>query len=480
MGGWILSLGAGEIRLCSMDDLPSSILAEILKRIGDTADRNSASLVCKRFHSAEGDQRGSLRVGCGLHPATQALNLLCIRFPHLRSLEISYSGWISNLGKQLDDNGLLVLPSRCPCLEDLTLSFCSFITDSGLGHLSSCRNLRSLKLNFAPSISSNGLLSVVVGCKNLSKLHLSRCMKVRSSEWLEYLGKFGVLEDLTVKNCKAIGEAEVMRLGFGWRRLRRLELEVDSSYRDLKIHHRFSASGDLPRLHPPCDVLEELRLVNCIFAQGVLSSVLGSCRRLKKLSMDRCYGLRDSHMISMALNSSNLRSISLRLPSHFVYPSQMTDESLKALGRHCPLLEEVEVCFSDVDSPSAPCSFSLSGLLAVLHGCPVRSLALERAHLFGDVGMEALCSSSSTSLEKLELIRCQEVSDEGLRLLVGFPRLSCVTLRKCLGITDYGLQPLQGLKKLGTLMVEDCPQISEKAVRAAARSASYAQDLSWL
>ncbi|CAA7408046.1 unnamed protein product [Spirodela intermedia] len=472
-----------------MDDLPLSILAEILKRIGDTGDRNSASLVCKRFHSAEGDQRGSLRVGCGLHPATEALNLLCIRFPSLRSLEISYSGWISNLGKQLDDNGLLVLASRCPCLEDLTLSFCSFITDSGLGHLSSCGNLRSLKLNFAPSTSSNGLLSVVVGCKNLSKLHLLRCMKVRSSEWLEYLGKFGVLEDLTVKNCKAIGEAEVMRLGFGWRILRRLELEIDSSYRDFKAHHRSSASGDFPRQHPPCDALEELRLVNCIFAQGGLSSVLGSCRRLKKLSLDRCYSLRNSDMISMALNSGNLRSISLRLPSHFVepgtvniYPSQMTDESLRALAHHCLSLEEVDVCFSDLDSPSAPCCFSLSGLLAVLHCCPVRSLVLERAHIFGDVGMEALCSSSSSSssLEKLELIRCQEVSDEGLRLLAVFPRLNCVTLRKCLGVTDYGLQPLLGLKKLETLMVEDCPRISEKAVRAAARSASYAQDLSWL
>uniref|UniRef100_A0A1D1ZGE1 F-box/LRR-repeat protein 14 n=1 Tax=Anthurium amnicola TaxID=1678845 RepID=A0A1D1ZGE1_9ARAE len=467
-----------------MEEVPEHLLLEILRRIDDTADRNSTSLVCKRFHSAEGEQRGSLRTGCGLHPATEALASLCTRFPNLSKLEIDYSGWMSHLGKQLDDRGLLVLPSHCPLLEDLTLSFCSFITDAGLGHLSSCRNLRSLKLNFAPSISSNGLLTVVVGCKKLSTLHLSRCMKVKSSEWLEYLGKFGVLEDLTIRNCRAIGEADVMRLGSGWRRLRRLELEVDANYRDLKTHNQLPANRQLIQ-HIVCDSLEELRLVNCAFPYRVgLSCVLGSCKMLEKLCLDRCCGLMDRDMIALALGSSNLRCLSLYLPSHFdapgmmsIYPPQLTDDSLRALACSCPTLVEVAISLSDPVLPSIS-SFSQSGILTLIRSCPVRVLVLNRAYMFDDRGMEDL--TSCNFLEKLELISCQEVSDEGMQLVGYIPRLSSLTLCKCLGITDFGLKPLLSLKKLESLTVHDCPQISEEGVQGAARSVSYRQDLSWL
>ncbi|XP_078443531.1 F-box/LRR-repeat protein 14-like isoform X4 [Wolffia australiana] len=312
-----------------MDELPSSILAEILLKIDNTKDMNSAALVCKRFHSVDGDQRGSLRVGCGLHPAIEALNLLCMRFPHLKSIEIAYPGWTPSHGNQLDDQGLLLLPTLSPSLETLTLNFCSFITDSGLSHLSSFKHLRSLQLNFAPSISSNGLLTLVVGCKNLSKLHLSRCMKLRSSEWLDYLGKFGVLEDLTVKNCKAIFEHDIMKLGSGLRRLRRLDLEIDSNYRDRNNRHgRNSVNSP-----SSCEAMEEIRLKNCELLDGEgLSLLLPSCGSLKKLAINKCFGLMDSHLIAMALKSVSLKELEL------VCCHDFSDEGLRLVNA-LPCLE---------------------------------------------------------------------------------------------------------------------------------------------
>ena len=78
------------------------------------------------------------------------------------------------------------------------------------------------------------------------------------------------------------------------------------------------------------------------------------------------------------------------------------------------------------------------------------------------------------------MIRCQEISDEGLQLAGQFPRLCILRLRKCLGVTDDGLKPLIGSYKLETLTVEDCPQISERGGQGAARSVSFRQDLSWM
>ncbi|TQD68692.1 hypothetical protein C1H46_045775 [Malus baccata] len=141
------------------------------------------------------------------------------------------------------------------------------------------------------------------------------------------------------------------------------------------------------------------------------------------------------------------------------------------------MLESVRISYSDGEFPSFS-SFTLDGILNLIQKCPVRELAFDQVYSFNDVGMEALCLA--LHLETLELIRCQEISDEGLQLVGQFPRLSILRLIKCLGVSDDGLKPLAGSYKLELLAVEDCPQISERGVLGAAKSVSFRQDLSWM
>uniref|UniRef100_M8CPL5 F-box domain-containing protein n=1 Tax=Aegilops tauschii TaxID=37682 RepID=M8CPL5_AEGTA len=166
-----------------MEDLPEALVTEILKRITRISDLNYLSLVSKQLYKIEGNQRGAIRVGSGLCTATEALTSLCARFTNLQKLEIDYSGWIPEHGNQLDNKGLFVFSSHCSSLIDLTLSFCSYIDDSGLGCLVHCKKLVSLRLNSAPKITSYGHLSVAVGCTSLSALHLIDCEKIDSVEW---------------------------------------------------------------------------------------------------------------------------------------------------------------------------------------------------------------------------------------------------------------------------------------------------------
>ncbi|XP_052175176.1 F-box/LRR-repeat protein 14 [Diospyros lotus] len=466
-----------------MDDLPDQLVWEILSRIKKTIDRNSLSLACKRLYHLDNEERKSLRVGCGLDPANEALISLCNRFPNLTRVEIIYSGWMSKLGKQLDDQGLLVLSNNCSSLSDLTLSYCTFITDVGLGYLASCSKLSSLKLNFAPRISGCGILSLVVGCKNLRNLHLIRCLNVSSVEWLEYLGKLEILEDLSIKNCRAIGEGDLIKLGPSWRKLKRLQFEVDANYRYMKVYDRLAVDR-WQKQWVPCESMQELSLVNCIISPGRgLACVLGKCKNLEKIHLDMCVGVRDCDIIGLARKSANLQSISLRVPSDFSLPLlvnnplRLTDESLKAVAENCSHLESVRLSFSDGEFPSFS-SFTLHGILMLIKMCPIRELALDHVYSFNDVGMEALCSAEH--LQILELVRCQEMTDEGLQLVSQFPQLCVLRLSKCLGITDDGLKPLVGSYKLELLAVDDCPQISERGVHGAAKSVSFKQDLSWM
>ncbi|KAK6139540.1 hypothetical protein DH2020_026715 [Rehmannia glutinosa] len=466
-----------------MDDLPDQIAWDILDMIKRTTDKNSVSLTCKRLHELDNEQRKSIRVGCGLNPANEALTSLCNRFQKLEKVEISYSGWMSKLGKQLDDKGLYNLSIGCPFLTDLTLSYCTFITDAGLSHLASCSNLSALKLIFTPRISGFGILSVVVGCKSLILLHLIRCLNITSMEWLEYLGKLESLEDLCIKNCRAIGEGDLIKLGNTWRKLKRLQFEVDANYRYMKVYDRL-AVDQWQKQYIPCDSMLELKLVNGIISPGRgLACVLGKCKNLEKVHLDMCVGVKDSDIINLARKSSNLRSISLRVPSDFSLPLLMnnpirlTDQCLEALAQNCSRLESVRLSFSDGEFPSFS-SFTLHGILNLVQKCPIRELALDHVYSFNDVGMEALCSAKY--LETLELTRCQEITDEGLELVGQFPRLCVLKLSKCLGVTDDGLKPLVGSYKLELLAVDDCPQISERGIQGAANSVTFKQDLSWM
>ncbi|XP_062221676.1 F-box/LRR-repeat protein 14-like [Phragmites australis] len=462
-----------------MEDLPEPLLAEIIKRINRTSDLNSLSLVSKRLYTVEAEERGTVHVGCGLHPATEALSTLCSRFPNLWKIEINYSGWTSDRGKQLDNQGLRVLSSHCPSLVDLTLSFCSYINDSGLSYLAYSKKLMALRLNFTPAISSSGLLSVVVGCKSLSTFHLIDCMKVGSMEWLEYLGRVGSLEELVVKDCKGISQYDLLKFGPGWMKLQKFEFEINGNY------WVTGASDPSYDAHYPykydicCDYLKDLRLAHIITEPEIgLRFLLGKCKALEKLCLDYVIGLNESEMISLFQSCSNLRSISLRLMPlrcGFSFRTPLTDDSLKALSLSCPMLQVVELTFTFCDAAyPSEIGFTQKGIVMLVQSCPIRVLMLNGANNFNDEGMKNL--SSAQFLETLELVDCKRITDAGMSFIMCAPCLSRLTLRKCNKVTDDGMAELVRSQKLESLTVIGCRRISLKVVQGAARSVHYSAE----
>lgn len=461
-----------------MDDLPDHVVWDILGRITTIADRNSVSLTCKRFHELDNEHRTCIRIGCGLDPVHDGLTSLCKRFSYLEKIEITYSGWMSRLGKQLGDEGLRIVSNCCPHLSDVTLSYCTYVSDAGLSYLGSCSKLLALRLNFTPRITGCGILSVVAGCKSLTVLHLIRCLHVNSFEWLEYVGKLEMLEDLCIRNCRLIGEGDLIKLGPTWKKLKHFQFEVDANYRYMKVYDRWQKQCI------PCDNMLELSLVNCIISPGKgLACILSKCKNLEKIHLDMCVGVRDCDIIGLAHQSRNLKSIAIRVPSDYSVPLltnnplRLTDLSLNAVAEKCSKLESVRLSFSDGEFPSFS-SFTLNGILRLIQMCPIRELSLDHVYSFDDIGMGALCSAQH--LEVLELVRCQEITDDGLQLVGQFPKLRVLCLVKCLGVTDYGLAPLSESYKLESLAVDGCPQISERGVQGAAKFVSFKNDLSWM
>lgn len=460
----------------SMEDLPEPLLSEIVKRITRTSDLNSLSLVSKQLYTVEAEHRDAICIGLGLHPATEALAPLCSRFPNLWKVEINYSGWTSSHGKQLDNQGLLVLSSHCPSLTDLTLSFCSYIGDSGLGYLAYCKKLKSLRLNFAPAISSSGLLSVAVGCKSFNVFHLVDCMKVGSIEWLEYLGRAGSLEELVVKDCKGISQYDLLKYGPGWLKLQKFEFEINGNYwlsgaRDSAYVPHYPYSYDIC-----CENLKDLRLAHIVTEQEIgLRFLLRKCKALEKLCLEYVIGLNDSEMIALFQSCSNLKSISLRLlPLHcgYQFRTPLTDDSLKALALSCPMLQVVELTFTFCSAMfPTEIGFTQKGIVTLSQSCPIRVLVLNGANSFDDEGMKGL--SSAQFLETLELVDCKAITDAGMSFIVRASCLRNLTLRKCKRLSNDGMAELVRSQKLESLTIIGCRGISLEGAQGAAKSVHY-------
>uniref|UniRef100_A0A453PXH2 F-box domain-containing protein n=1 Tax=Aegilops tauschii subsp. strangulata TaxID=200361 RepID=A0A453PXH2_AEGTS len=426
----------------SMEDLPEPLLAEIVKRITRTSHLNSLCLVSKQLYTVEAEHRDAILVGCGLDPSTEALVSLFSRFLNLAKVEINYSGWKPSNGDQLNNQGLRVLSSHCPLLSDLALSFCSYIGDSGLGYLADCKKLRSLRLDCAPAVTSTGIFHVAVGCRHLSVLHLVDCMEVDNVEWLEYLGRYGSLGELVVKDCDEINQYDLLKFGPGWANLQKFDFGIIGNYSyDPSYVLGYPYSYEIC-----CDSLKDLRLAHIITDQEIgLRFLLGKCKALETLYLEYVIGLKENEMIALFQRCSNLNTISLRLmPLHCEddqFRTVLTDVSLKALALSCPMLQVVELTFT-LCGPNWPTEigFTQEGIMTLIQSCPIRALLLNGASILYDEGMK--CLSSSQFLETLELVDCCSITDAGMNFIIQAPCLRSLTLRRCKKVTDNGMAEL--------------------------------------
>ncbi|KAF8754860.1 hypothetical protein HU200_011397 [Digitaria exilis] len=462
-----------------MEDLPEALLGDIIKRLPRTTDLNSLSLVSKRLYAVEAELRDAIYVGCGVCPVTVALVTLSYRFRNLCKVEFNYSGWTPHHGIQLANHGLYVLSSCCPSLTDLTLSFCSYIDDSGLCFLARFKKLMSLRLEDLPEITSAGLLSVAVGCKSLSALRLMNCKNARSVEWLEYLGKLGSLEELVVENCRRISQLDLLSFGSGFMKLQKFEFQNRCLPNRFKLDGPSYVADSQSRYDFCCDLMKDLTLVRITTEKEIgLCCLLRKCKALENLSLYYVHGVHDHDMITLAQNNRNLRSISLMLtPQHcegYVYRTTLTDDSLNALARWCPMLQSVELTFFGCEPDWPEIGFTQKGLVMFIQSCPIRDLTLGGADIFDDKGMKAL--SCARFLESLKLVCCIAITDAGMRHLERSPSLINLALELCDGLTGNGVAKVARARKLETLTIEKCSRISLKDVQGAAKTVHYTDD----
>ncbi|KAK2432585.1 F-box/LRR-repeat protein [Trifolium repens] len=102
---------------------------------------------------------------------------------------VAYVGMCCSKLKELDlyrctgvtDLGISAIASGCPDLEMINTAYCTSITDRALFCLSKCANLQTLEIRGCLLVTSIGLASISMNCKQLSRLDIKKCYNIDDS-----------------------------------------------------------------------------------------------------------------------------------------------------------------------------------------------------------------------------------------------------------------------------------------------------------
>ncbi|KAJ1410950.1 Leucine-rich repeat [Sesbania bispinosa] len=404
----------------------------------------------------------------------------------------------------ISDEGLIEIASGCHLLERLDLCNCPKMTDKALIAVAkNCPNLTDLSIESCPNVGNEGLQAIGKLCPNLRSVSIKDCSgvgdqgiagllsptsfvltKVKleslavSDLSLAVIGHYGFAVTDLVLNCLPnVSEKGfwIMGNGHGLQKLTSLTIGYCRGVTDIGLEAiakgcpnvqnfelrkcAFLSDNGLVSFAKAAPSLESLELEEChrITQFGFFGFLINCGAKLKDLTLERCYGIKDLNLELPAVSPcESVCAVSIRDCPGF------GNASLAALGKLCPRLQHVELNGLEGITDAGFLSLverSEAGLVKVnLSGCVNLS----------DTGVLSMVKLHGCSLEVLNLNGCKKVTDASLMAIAGnCSLLSDLDVSKC-AITDTGITALAHGNQfnLEILSLSGCSMVSGKSMRA--------------
>ncbi|XP_052109875.1 uncharacterized protein LOC107463835 [Arachis duranensis] len=435
-----------ESEYSNLQHIPDECWESVFKYLSDPLDHESLSLVSSHFLSLTNRLRTSLTVSDHVLPFLPAL--LC-RFPNLTSINLTHhTGDLNELLSQIASSHLPslrsldlshqpALPSialrhfsrKFPALKSLNCSFMDSLTDKDLNLIAECfPNLEEIDISY-PRIADaeSRVKALASGFKKLRKVNLSGSHTVWFSSIFDLCKNCEFLEELVLLSTNFIGPTGP--IGFANAILQRPELrslalgcshvgfmnegDVISKFFELVSLKEFTC---LELSYSPlsdeclCVAAEEglplrkLSLPGCFqYGYGGISSLLRNCNNLQHLDLQCTEFLDDRCVIELSMLLGNLNFVNLSENSN------LSDSSLFAIIRNCPLITEIRMERAGVGKQKV----EKDCLVVNSH---LKFLYLTRNSYLDDESVEMI-ASVCPNLETMDLSYCERVSEGAVEVL---------------------------------------------------------------
>ncbi|QHN75597.1 hypothetical protein HN51_053273 [Arachis hypogaea] len=457
------STSDSESEYSNLQHIPDECWESVFKYLSDPLDHESLSLVSSHFLSLTNRLRTSLTVSDHVLPFLPAL---LRRFPNLTSINLTRpTGELNALLFQISSSHLPslrsldlshqpALPSialrhfsrKFPALKSLNCSFMDSLTDKDLNLIAECfPNLEEIDISY-PNYSGiadaeSRVNALASGFKKLRKVNLSGSHIVWFSSIFDLCQNCEFLEELVLLSTNFIGPTgpigfanailqrpELRSLALGCSRVGFMsEGDVISKFFELVSLKEFTCLElSYSPLSDECLCvaaeeglpLRELSLPGCFqYGYGGISSLLRNCNNLQHLDLQCTEFLDDRCVIELSMLLGNLNFVNLS------ENSKLSDSSLFAIIRNCPLITEIRMERAGVGKQKV----EKDCLVVNSH---LKFLYLTRNSYLNDESVEMI-ASVCPNLEKMDLSYCERVSEGAVEVL-----------RKCCKIRHMNLARL--------------------------------------
>eukprot|EP00252_Welwitschia_mirabilis_P004696 TRINITY_DN14996_c0_g1_i1.p1 TRINITY_DN14996_c0_g1~~TRINITY_DN14996_c0_g1_i1.p1 ORF type:complete len:492 (-),score=76.23 TRINITY_DN14996_c0_g1_i1:788-2263(-) len=399
-------------------NLPDECLALVFQKVGK-GDRNSCSLVCRRWYfiEAKGRHRLALMAEQSLFSSLPSLTL---RFENVTVLALKCSRKL----RSIDDKTLTLVGKSFSSLKKIKLKGCLEVTDLGLESFSLvCSPLKKFSCGSC-KFGAKGLNAMLRNCSELEDLSVKRLRRLEGESERIVPGQ-GRLSRICLKD---LHNGQIFApLIAGSHSLRTLILSRNTGYWDHLLDN----------ITETLKLLTELQIENMHVGDRCLMS-LSRCSRLEVLYMSKVFDITNFGVAALADGCRKLRKLHMDSSKS----RRIGDEGLVAIATKCVQLQEIVLLGIDV---------SVVTLNALAANCPqLERMALCNSDAIGDEAL--LCISSKfTGLKKLCIKNCA-ISDVGLaKLATGCPNLIKLKVKRCREVTSRSVFHLQ--RSRGALVV---------------------------
>ncbi|KAI5079008.1 hypothetical protein GOP47_0006679 [Adiantum capillus-veneris] len=354
--------------------LCDELLAEILSKVSDSLDRESVSLVCKRWKRVQ--RIAKCRLGF-----------------HMLSDTTCATTFLASIASFLSQHAYIT------CLSIKTkwhVASDFFVARTVIAIASSCKCLTQLHFTAGP-LRAGDLEELAKGCPNLCSLEL---LQPTSAMCLPALCKFAHLQELTLRGHS---EATICRskdddYANHW------NVIAKPSWRQgpLKIvklaltNMRSCTTCDLRWLWCSCDGIQKLELSHCDVV-GDSSSFAQAFPSLQEVKLLRCRGVAGQVLMFVAKHASGLKSLTVH--------DGADTEGLRLVLQNCRGLELLDV--------RLPLDLSKEDLMAIgQSGKCLLSLRLRSCWMASGADMQSLAHNINPNLEELVLVKCRAICQD--------------------------------------------------------------------
>ncbi|KAF4373919.1 F-box/LRR-repeat protein 12 isoform X1 [Cannabis sativa] len=374
--------GHSNIGLTSIMHLPDDCLYFIFQRLDCFTDRESFGLTCQRWLQIQNHSRRSLQFACS--------------FTHLSLSSLGHPNF------NFHSFHLNRVLTRFQNLQSLSLAGCIYLTDSALAPLQFYgSNLQAIHFDCCFCITDNGFSIAATACPLLTRVSLYRC-NVTDVGLANFAKACSGLKQVNLSHCSYISDHGLRTLVNGCHQLQAVKISFCSRITGIGFR---GCSSTLAYVEAESCDLEP---------QGIGGLVSGGGLEYLDVSSLSWHVGRDGLVAIGAGLGSSLKILNLRLCR------TVGDESISAISKGCPLLQEWNLALCN--------EVRISGWVSIGMNCH--------------------------NLEKLHVNRCRNLCDNGLMALRnGCRRLSVLYMSRGGKITSTAIEMFKCYR--GDVVIKD-------------------------